>query len=196
MVFVAKFYEFLLQLYSRYKSVQKGSEEELIDLQNDVIKYLRRINDNSLREICIFVADDFLIKKYEWKNFLIEKVLLKSSSGGSIFFEKFDQYLSNGNYEMCVVCLLAIKTGFTGYISDISDKYNSYYSKFKTTFNVKESVPEIRNYENLGYTSGVNLASIIIPMIIFPLLFFQKMFFIVKMFDYLNGLYAVGSAYV
>jgi hypothetical protein len=194
MIVVGKFIDFILFLDEKCKSIVKSNDEEVFaELQTDIAKNIRYIPNNSLKEICIFFADDFLIKKFDkWKGFLIEKYMMKTSSGGGAFFERFDQYIVNCDYEMCVVCLTAMQVGFTGYLDNTTEEYRNYLNKFKQIFSNKNMVKRIKidSYEP-KYTGGRAKLSISV-ILIFAIIFFpflQNTYYTIQMFHQLNVMY-------
>lgn len=193
-----KFYDFIVLLNSKYTYITTSTSELIDDgedwrlfFKRDILKYIRSIRDYDLKELCIFFTDDFLNKKTDWSSFLVEKTILKTNSGGSIFYERINSYLDNKDIEMSRCYLMALKFGFTGYKDNpLKDEYDSYLSRFKSYFNMKNEIM-LDQYEGdlLAHRSSKPIAIIVsfILLILVPIV--VKIYYIILTFRYLNNCY-------
>ena len=186
---------FALTLYNKYNNgfiTKKGTYEDLGDFQQELIKEIKPILNNDLKELYAFFADDFLIKKIEWKAYLLEMKIFKTKSGGSTFFIRLEKYINDCNYEMCHNYLVALKLGFTGANENTETIYEKYYKKFKDIFNIQNEIFPIKPYEkDLQFINNYNIYSIVIPLIlifIFPLL--QKLYYMINLFEAINKVFS------
>lgn len=189
------FENFALTLYNKYNSgfiTPKETYEDLGDFQQDLLKEIKPILNNDLKELCTFFADDFLIKKIEWKEYLLEMKIFKTKSGGSTFFTRLEKYINDCNYEMCNNYLVALKLGFTGANENTQIIYEKYYKKFKDIFNIQNEIFQIKPYEkDLQFINNYNIHSIMIPLIlifIVPLL--QKLYYMIHLFETINQVFS------
>lgn len=189
-----KFYDFIVLLNSKYCYINASEtiddeEDWRIFFKKDLLKYMRNIRDYNLKELCIFFVDDFLSKKTDWSMFLIEKTILTSNSGGSLFYERLNLYIENQDIEMTKCYLVALKFGFTGYKQNpLKDEYEEFLIKFKGYGNLKNEImlqqyegDMIRSYKFLGFLFTIIIMACI-PIII-------KIYYVIVTFNHLNNCY-------
>ncbi len=193
-----RFYDFVVLLNSKYSYIMNNASEVIDEgedwrsfFKKDILKYIRSIRDYDLKELCIFFTDEFLAKKTEWSDFLIEKTILKTNSGGSLFYDRLNTYLDNQDIDMTTCYLMALKFGFNGYKSSpLTNEYDSYFFRFKSYAEIKkESV--LRQYESdLLVPRGnkaLGLILLLILLILIPI--FVKIYYIIFTFNHLNSCY-------
>ena len=193
-----KFYDFIVLLNSKYSYIMNNASDVIEDgedwrsfFKKDILKYIRGIRDYDLKELCIFFTDEFLTKKTEWSEFLIEKTILKTNSGGSLFYDRLNTYLDNQDVDMTKCYLMALKFGFNGYKSSpLINEYDSYLFRFKSYADIKND-GVLRQYESdLLVPRGnkaLGLILLLILLILIPI--FVKIYYIIVTFSHLNSCY-------
>jgi hypothetical protein len=193
-----KFYDFIVLLSSKYNyantmsfdAIDEGEDWRLF-FKKDILKYVRNIKDYDLKELCIFFTDDFLSKKTEWSEFLIEKAILRCNTGGSVFYERLDGYLENKDINMAKCYLIALKFGFTGYKKNpLENDYEFYFNKFKSYANIKTEIM-LEQYEGdlKVPRTNRNLTIILFALLIISIPIMIKVYYIITTFNYLNQCY-------
>ena len=193
-----KFYDFIVLLNSKYSYIMNNASELIEDgedwrsfFKKDILKYIRNIRDYDLKELCIFFTDDFLGKKTEWSDFLVEKTILKTNSGGSFFYDKLNTYLDNHDIEMTKCYLMALKFGFHGYKTNpLANEYDSYLFRFKSYADIKSEIM-LRQYESDLLVPRGNKAVALILLFVLLILIpvFVKVYYIIVTFNHLNSCY-------
>lgn len=193
-----KFYDFIVLLNSKYTYITTSASEVIDDgedwrlfFKRDILKYIRNIRDYDLKELCIFFTDDFLNKKIDWSMFLIEKTILKSNSGGSLFYDRINAYLDNKDVEMSRCYLMALKFGFTGYKDNpLKNEYDSYLSRFTSYVNVKNEVMLDQYEGDLMVPRSSRPIGVIVSLILLVVIpIVVKIYYIIVTFKHLNTCY-------
>ena len=194
-----KFYDFIVLLNSKYSYIMNNASELIEEgedwrsfFKKDILKYIRSIKDYDLKELCIFFTDDFLAKKTEWSEFLIEKTILKTNSGGSLFYDRLNTYLDSHDADMAKCYLIALKAGFNGYKSNpLQNEYDSCLFRFRSYSEIKtESM--LRQYESdlLVPRGNKALGLILLLVVLIMIPIFVKVYYIIVTFKHLNACYA------
>lgn len=137
------------------------------EIQNLILQYFKTVEEKQIKQILIFVTDEYLIKKigYEWTNFLLEDLFFNTSCGGKVFFDNLDEFIKQQDIEMIRLYLFAIKIGFKGNKNNPMDKYAETIKNFiilekKSDINIPfKSFNQI--YGNTNFTYVVLLGLII-----------------------------------
>ena len=135
-----------------------------LEKKEDVKGFVDSIEDSILKETIVFVADEFL--QNSWED-LIEKKIFNSACGGEKFFTNIEYFLSDKNYEMLQICLLALKLGFKGAKQDTS----LVIKKIQSFLSIE---PRFKNYPRENFSQRpekiVSIISCIIPFLIIYIL--------------------------
>jgi hypothetical protein len=91
-------------------------EQDLNLIQKEVIYTLTLIENLDLKELLIFVTDEYLIYKFDfkWIDLLLEKFFFNTCIGGVLFYKKLKNHMEKNNMEMIKLYVLSIKSGFIG----------------------------------------------------------------------------------
>jgi hypothetical protein len=146
-----------------------------IKKKDDVKSFIDSIEDNTLKETLTFIADEFL--QNSWDE-LIERKIFNSACGGEKFFTDVNRFISEKNYEMLQISLLALKLGFKGARTDTS----STIKKIQDFLSIET---KLKNYprENFSQRSEkvVSLTECIVPFALIIILKQLFQFFSLKL---------------
>ena len=104
----------MIEEFLKYMKYLYTTTGDLSIIQEKLFNYISFLEE-PLKQLCVFVADDYLIKKNTlFIDYLLERKIYRSVCGGETFFLNFNKYMNAKNIQMVYVYLIALQLGFRG----------------------------------------------------------------------------------